>query len=257
VHVFSPDLVPDPNLDLDPGPDPDPDPDPDPNRLTDGHQLLTCTVMAKDPSSPTRSTSATDPANSANESTRDGILAAARRRFVRFGPRKTTMDEVAREAGCSRTTLYAHFRNMEDLYGSLLQQDSEDFIREAESALESPGSARSKIRRIVEVTRTTYSRNPVLRLALSGDAEMCLEPVAHAFTRDQERRIIDLLARVLAEGVEEGSLRAIDPERVAYLMFHLGSFLVERETSGIGDYPFDDIVSMMDDVFAHGIAEDR
>ncbi len=188
---------------------------------------------------------------------RDAILSAARRRFLRFGPRKTTMDEVAREAECSRTTLYSHFRNMEDLYGSLLQQDSEAFIREAESVLDSGGSSRKKIRHIVDVTRATYARNPVLRLALSGDTEMCLEPVAHAFTREQERRIIDLLRRVLAQGVEEGSLRAIDPERVAYLMFHLGSFLVERETSDIGDYPFDDIVSVMDDIFARGIAADH
>ena len=195
-------------------------------------------------------------ADSANESTRDGILEAARRRFLRFGPRKTTMDEVAREAGCSRTTLYAHFRNMLDLYGNLLQQDAEDFIRESESVLDSGDSARKKIRRIVEVTRATYARNPVLRLAVSGDAEMCLEPVAHAFTREQERRIIDLLSRVLTEGVEEGALRAIDPERVAYLMFHLGSFLVERETSGTGDYPFDEIVSLMDEVFSHGIAKE-
>ncbi len=45
---------------------------------------------------------------------------------MRFGPRKTTMDEVAREAGCSRTTLYAHFRNMDALYGSPLQQDVEE-----------------------------------------------------------------------------------------------------------------------------------
>lgn len=191
------------------------------------------------------------------DSTRRAILDAARARFLRFGPRKTTMDEVAREAGCSRTTLYAHFRNMEDLYGRLLQQDAEDFIREAESALESGGSARKKIRRIVDVTRATYARNPVLRLAVSGDAEMSLEPVAHAFTREQERRIIDLLRRVLVEGAEEGSLRPIDPERVAYLMFHLGSFLVERETLGIGDYPFDEIMSVMDDVFARGIAKDH
>jgi AcrR family transcriptional regulator len=186
--------------------------------------------------------------------TRDTLLAAARRRFLRFGPRKTTMDEVAREAGCSRTTLYAHFRNMEDLYGSLLQQDAEDFIREAASVLESAGSARKKIRRIVEVTRATYARNPVLRLAFSGDAEMSLAPVAHAFTRDQEWRIIDLLRRVLEEGVEEGALRPIDPQRVAYLMFHLGSFLVERETSGLGEYDFDEIISLMDDVFSQGIA---
>jgi len=186
--------------------------------------------------------------------TRETILGAARRRFLRFGPRKTTMDEVAREAGCSRTTLYAHFRNMKDLYGSLLQQDAEDFIREAESVIESAGSARKKIRRIVEVTRASYARNPVLRLAFSGDVEMSLEPVARAFTRDQEQRIVDLLRRVVEKGVEEGALRPIDPERVAYLMFPLGSFLVERETSGLGDYDFDEIISLMDDVFSKGIA---
>lgn len=191
------------------------------------------------------------------ENTRDAILEAARRRFLRFGPRKTTMDEVAREAGCSRTTLYAHFRNKEDLYGSLLEQDAEAFIQEASSVLGSASGARKEIRRIVEITRRTYARNHMLRLALTGDAEMTLEPVARAFTRDQERRIIDVLRRVLEEGVAEGSLRPIDPERVAYLMFHLGRVLVEREISGAGDYPFDEILSLMDEVFASGITESR
>ena len=186
--------------------------------------------------------------------TREVILEAARQRFLRFGPRKTTMDEVAREAGCSRTTLYTHFRNKEDLYASLLEQDAEEFIREAASVLDAPGRSGAKIRRIVDITRHTYARNQVLRLALTRDVEMSLEPVAHAFTRDQEWRIIDLLRRVLEEGVAEGSLRSIDPERVAYLMFHLGRVLVERETSGIGDYPFDEIMSLMDEVFARGIA---
>ena len=191
------------------------------------------------------------------ETTRDGILEAARRRFQRFGVRKTTVDEVAREAGCSRTTLYAHFRNKEDLYASLLEQDTEAFIAEASGVLVTEASAGRKIRRIVETTRRTYARNHVMRLALAGDAEMCLEPVAHAFTREQEQRIVDLLRQVLEEGVAEGALRPIDSERVAYLMFHLGRFLVERETAGIGDYPFDEIVSLMDEVFARGIARPR
>ena len=109
---------------------------------------------------------------SANESTRSSILAAARRRFLRFGPRKTTMDEVAREAGCSRTTLYAHFSNKEDLYASLLQQDSEAFIQEASGVLATEASAGKKIRRIVDITRHTYARNHVMRLAAARDVEI-------------------------------------------------------------------------------------
>lgn len=191
------------------------------------------------------------------ETTRDGILEAARRRFLRFGVPKTTVDEVAREAGCSRTTLYAHFRNKEDLYARLLEQDTEAFIKEASGVLANVAGAGRKIRRIVEITRRTYAHNHVMRLALAGDAEMSLEPVAHAFTRDQEQRIVALLRQVLDEGVEEGSLRPLDAERVAYLMFHLGRFLVERETAGVGDYPFDEVVGLMDDVFARGIAKPR
>jgi AcrR family transcriptional regulator len=188
------------------------------------------------------------------ETTRDSILEAARGRFLRFGPRKTTMDEVARAAGCSRTTLYAHFRNMEDLYGSLLDQDAEAFIRDASAAIESETSTGRKIRRIVEITRATYARNHVLRMAFTGDSEMSLEGVASVYTRDQERRIIDLLRVVLEQGIAEGTIREINPERVAYLMFHLGTLLVEREVSDAADFDFDEILEDMDDVFARGIA---
>jgi len=185
------------------------------------------------------------------------ILEAARRRFLRFGPRKTTMDEVAREAGCSRATIYAHFGSKEDLYASLLQADWEAFSEEVEEIRASADDARRKIRRIVEVTRATYANNQVLRLAAARDDEMTLGPVAHSFTRDQERRTVDLLRGVLDQGVKEGSLRRIDPERVAYLMFHLGGVLVARETSGDADYPFDEIMAVMDDVFARGIGKPR
>jgi AcrR family transcriptional regulator len=191
------------------------------------------------------------------DGTRADILEAARRRFLRFGVPKTTMDEVAREAGCSRTTLYSHFRNKEDLYTRLLDQDAEAFIQEASGVLATEEAAGRKIRRIVEITRRTYARNHVMRLALAGDVEMSLAPVAHAFTREQERRIVSLLRRVLDQGVAEGTLRKIDTERVAYLMFHLGQVLVERETAGVGDYPFDEIIALMDAVFAEGIAKPR
>ncbi len=189
------------------------------------------------------------------DSTRAVILEAARERFVRFGPRKTTMDEVARAAGCSRTTLYSHFRNMEDVYGSLLEQDAEAFIRDASAAVGSVRGAGAKIRAMIETTRATYARNHVLRMALTGDAEMSLAGVAHVYTRGQERRIIELLREILVDGIREGTLREIDPDRVAYLMFQLGTVLVEREVLGVADYDFDEIMEIMDDVFARGITK--
>ncbi len=191
------------------------------------------------------------------ESTRDSILEAARGRFLRFGPRKTTMDEVARAAGCSRTTLYAHFRNMEDLYGSLLEGDAEDFIMEATAAVAAETGTGSKIRSIIEVTRATYAGNDVLRMAFTGDVEMSLEGAAGVYTRDQEQRIVELLRQIIEDGIQEGSLRPIDPQRAAYLMFHLGTALVKREVSETADFEFEDILEVMDDIFSRGIGIPR
>jgi len=164
------------------------------------------------------------------------------------------MEEVARGAGCSRTTLYAHFRNIEDLYGTILEEDAETFIRQAEQIVAKGGGVGQQIRQIVELTRDTFARNHVLRLAFLRDREMSLELPAQAFTLDQEGRITDLLRRVIAEGTKEGVLREIDARRVAYLMFQLGRGLVERELAGQSEYPFDDLIALMDEIFARGIA---
>src|SRR5262249_126679 len=47
---------------------------------------------------------------------RAGLLEAALGNFVRFGFRKTSMDDVARDAGISRQALYAHFADKEELF---------------------------------------------------------------------------------------------------------------------------------------------
>ena len=47
--------------------------------------------------------------------TRDRILDAAERLLARFGYKKTTMEDIAREAGLGKRTLYLHFASKEAL----------------------------------------------------------------------------------------------------------------------------------------------
>lgn len=46
----------------------------------------------------------------------DAILNAAFHAFATYGFRRTTMDDIAQGAGLSRSALYLHFRNKEDLF---------------------------------------------------------------------------------------------------------------------------------------------
>ncbi len=47
------------------------------------------------------------------------ILDAALRRFSHYGYRRTSMDDIAREAELSRTALYQHFANKEQIFRAL------------------------------------------------------------------------------------------------------------------------------------------
>ncbi|MEO8395875.1 MAG: helix-turn-helix domain-containing protein [Chloroflexota bacterium] len=53
------------------------------------------------------------------------ILESAARLIAHFGYDKTTVDEIAREAGVSKGAIYLHFKSKEDLFDALLMRESE------------------------------------------------------------------------------------------------------------------------------------
>lgn len=50
----------------------------------------------------------------------DLIVAATRTLFVRYGYRRTSVDDIAREAGVAKATLYLHFSGKEDMFRTMI-----------------------------------------------------------------------------------------------------------------------------------------
>ncbi|MFN4155623.1 MAG: TetR/AcrR family transcriptional regulator [Paracoccaceae bacterium] len=69
----------------------------------------------------------------------DMILDAAFHAFATYGYRRTTMDDIARGVGLSRSALYLHYRNKEDVFRSLVEQYVAQAIVAMEAALMAPG----------------------------------------------------------------------------------------------------------------------
>ncbi|MEY4697699.1 MAG: hypothetical protein RIT14_2127 [Pseudomonadota bacterium] len=67
------------------------------------------------------------------------ILDAAFHAFATYGYRRTTMDDIARGAGLSRTALYLHYRNKEDIFRSLAIRYFDEALRQMQAALDRPG----------------------------------------------------------------------------------------------------------------------
>lgn len=72
---------------------------------------------------------------------RRSILRAAIDTFARYGYRKTSMDDVARDAGLSRPGLYFLFSNKNDLFQAAVRQLLDDALEQTSTALQVPDQA--------------------------------------------------------------------------------------------------------------------
>ena len=68
------------------------------------------------------------PAPRSDSDARDDILKAAESCFEYFGFRKTTVDDIAKSAGISRTTVYRFFKDRDALLGALILNHGEDLM---------------------------------------------------------------------------------------------------------------------------------
>jgi AcrR family transcriptional regulator len=66
---------------------------------------------------------------------RERWLDAAESCYARFGPRKTTVEDVAQAAGVSRATLYRHFRTRDALLLAVIVREAGRLAAEAEVEL--------------------------------------------------------------------------------------------------------------------------
>src|SRR5258708_16978444 len=57
-----------------------------------------------------------EPGRTKSEATRERILVAAIQRFSNFGYRRTSISDVAEEAGLARATVYLYWKRKQDLF---------------------------------------------------------------------------------------------------------------------------------------------
>jgi AcrR family transcriptional regulator len=77
----------------------------------------------------------TSPRRPLDDARQRRLLDAALTVFMRYGYRKTSMDEVARAAQVSRQGLYLHFATKEELFRATLQHTAESSLAAATAAL--------------------------------------------------------------------------------------------------------------------------
>ena len=114
----------------------------------------------------------------------ESILAAAKRSFLTAGFGAVSMDTIAREAGVSKATVYAHFAGKEELFGAVIDRECERYFARFSAGELDPCDVRASL--------TVLGRR-FLELLLSPDG-IALYRIILGEVREQQRFFDQALA---------------------------------------------------------------
>ncbi len=151
---------------------------------------------------------------------REDLLVAAARRFVADGLRRTTMEDIAREAGAGKATLYRHFANKDAVIDALLEREAQRFERVLEQAAAGETDAAGRIEATFVAAVAFFVEHPVLTRGRDEEPGLLL-PRIMADGGPLVARGLERFGQLIAEGVASGELRAVDPRAAAEVVVRL------------------------------------
>ncbi len=141
--------------------------------------------------------------------TRERILDAALRRFSRYGYRKTSMAEIARDLGVVKGALYYHVPGgKQELLDAVVSREEERLLARMVAAAERAPDPAAALRAVIEEKLLVLRE---LRELLGLRRELGEEFAALVLSKEREfsRRERELFVRLLRTGMEQGVFRPI------------------------------------------------
>ena len=179
------------------------------------------------------------------------IYQAAVDLFKRLGLKSVSMDDIARELGMSKKTLYQMVENKEDLIAKVMKCDFEAdkamFARNANEAIDAIDeylrNSRYFIREMREISPTTLH-----------DLQKYYPKIWREMFQDHHQQFQLDLIRNLERGMEEGLYREnLDPEVISTLYSGMMGMVIDRQAFPNHERPLSDIVRQMTEYHFQGI----
>jgi AcrR family transcriptional regulator len=152
------------------------------------------------------------------------ILDAAARLLLRYGHDRTTINDIAREAGIAKGSVYAHWRSRDRLFLALLRREQAVLLTEMRDRLRSAQQPAGFELLLAESVRA-YQRSPLITAVLTRDTEV-LGSLARAAAEEGRPTggVTELVATLRAGGLVRTDRTLAEQVTVLSAMF-LGYFL--------------------------------
>ena len=159
--------------------------------------------------------------------TRRRILEAAEQCFARYGYDSTGVAEICRAAAVSKGALYHHFATKQAIFVEMFETWMDGFAEQMQRIPQQADSVPNALLRMVKMTGLIFERAAgQLPLFVEFLTKASRDPDTWQATIAPYKFFRDFFADLIRRGIEEGSLRKVDPELTARIIVSFGAGLV-------------------------------
>lgn len=157
------------------------------------------------------------------------ILDAAAELVQRYGYNKTTVDDLARQAGVAKGTLYLHWKTRDELFGALLRREQFRLARAFLNGVRA-SSERPTLRGLFRQAALGLSRHPLMRAAFTRDVEVVGKLVREQGQHPERKELFEVLLEYLSQ--RNMARSDLSPHAQAFLVrsVFLGFFMMASWT---------------------------
>ena len=165
---------------------------------------------------------------------RSQILRAARAVFIEKGFLAARVEDVAERAGLSKGAVYFYFESKRDLFMALVQEEHEQTYSFLDLAEE---DGRPGMVKLLDLGQKYLDYFAGLKSPPRFFLMMCEQGIRDDEIREEcqavHQQFVDAAARILAQGMAEGSIREGDPAAIASLLKAMIDGLAGESAIGI------------------------
>jgi AcrR family transcriptional regulator len=149
---------------------------------------------------------------------RDQILVEATHLFVQRGYDGISMNDIAAAAKLSKPGIYHHFKDKEDLFLALLEENLDKLADILEKTAALPGTCREHI---TEFTRALFEQmdadqRAVIRLA-NQEMSKLSQPRREKFNDHYQQIFLARLDRLFDQGIQSKELKPLEPRLMVWV----------------------------------------
>jgi AcrR family transcriptional regulator len=136
------------------------------------------------------------------------IIGGARALFEKFGLKKTTMEDIAKEIGKGKSSLYYYFPSKYEIFEAVVDQEITEHFAMAQKEIDKAPTAKEKLKAYIKVRLCKMNKMGNLSQVVKNDLMDNMRVVMN-IKKKHEINQVNMIQEIIAKGIGTGEFREI------------------------------------------------